>query len=133
MSYPTILNKYKQIDTIDIREDSLAENKQNYLETKINEKYDIIITNPPFNQAVEIIEKSINDVKDGGLVIMLLRLNFMGSKKRRLFWEKNKPSYIYVHSDRMSFTDDGKRDSIEYAHFVWIKNKQPEFAQIKII
>lgn len=50
---------------------------------------------------------------------MLLRLNFLGSKQRKEFWDKFPPKWIYVHHKRMSFTDNGATDSIEYAHFVW--------------
>ena len=33
------------------------------------------------------------------------------------------PKYIFVHHQRMSFTEDKKTDSIEYAHFVWQKRE----------
>ena len=48
----------------------------------------MIITNPPFNIALDIIKKAIDDVKVGGSVIMLLRLNFYGSAKRKEFLKK---------------------------------------------
>ena len=53
MSYPEALKRcgYTDIDTIDIREDSLAIIKGNYLEMDCKNIYDIIITNPPFNLA----------------------------------------------------------------------------------
>ena len=107
------------------REDSRAIIKGDYLKidckTGYNNGYDIIITNPLFSLALEIIKKAIEDVKDGGYVIMLLRLNFFGSKKRYQFWQENMPKYIFVHSERMSFTDDGETDSIEYMHAIWQK------------
>lgn len=40
-------------------------------------KYDVIITNPPFNQAQEFVEKCLEIVKPNGTVIMLLRTNFL--------------------------------------------------------
>ncbi|HBF3986180.1 TPA: hypothetical protein KOD80_004273 [Clostridioides difficile] len=43
------------------------------------------------------------------------------------------PKYIFVHNRRMSFTDDGKTDSIEYAHFVWQKGYNPKFSQLKVL
>jgi hypothetical protein len=73
-----------------------------------------IITNPPFNIAQENIEKSLEDVIVGGEVIMLLRLNFLGSQKRKTFWDSAPIKHIYVLSKRPSFTKDGKTDSIEY-------------------
>lgn len=135
MSYPEALKRcgYTDVDTIDIREDSLADIKGNYLEMDCKNKYDIIITNPPFNIAREIIEKALDDVKDGGYVIMLLRLNFFGSKARRDMWEKQMPKYSFIHSKRLGFTDDGKTDSIEYQHLVYQKGHYPEFTKTKVI
>ncbi len=135
MSYPEALKQYGycDIDTLDIREDSLADTKADYLTHDCKDKYNIIITNPPFNLAREIIEKALDDVKEDGYVIMLLRLNFFGSKARRDMWEKQMPKYSFVHSKRLSFTDDGKTDSIEYQHLVWQKGYYPEFTKLKVI
>lgn len=134
MSYPEALKAYNtKIDTIDIRQDSKAALKADYLQTDCKNKYGMIITNPPFNIALEVIKKAIDDVKDGGIVIMLLRLNFFGSKKRKQFWDYHMPEYTFVHHERMSFTDNGKTDSIEYCHMVWRKGYNPEFTLQKVI
>jgi len=125
MSYPTVIKEEFDplIMTIDIREDSLAELKADYLLEEIKApKPDIIITNPPFHLAKEIITKALDDVGNGRYVIMLLRLNFWGSKDRNQWLKDNMPKYCYIHGfPRMSFTKDGGTDSIEYAHFVWQK------------
>jgi len=135
MSYPLALKKtgFKNVDSIDIREDSQAELITNYLTYECNNKYDMIITNPPFNLAREIIEKALSDVKDGGYVIMLLRLNFFGSKARKDLWDNYFPTYSFVHHRRIGFTDDGKTDSIEYQHLVFIKGQKPQFCKLSII
>jgi len=124
MSYPYVINNTlgvaeTNIHTIDIRKDSLAKTKGDFLSMNVEKQYDITITNPPFNIALDIIQKAFEVTKDGGYVIMLLRLNFLGSQQRKQFWDKYKPKRIYVHHRRMSFTEDGSTDSIEYAHFVW--------------
>ena len=123
MSYPAVIKKLfgRNIDTIDIREDSRAAIKQDYLSTDCRNKYDIIITNPPWCLAMEFIKKAIEEVKENGVVIMLLRLNFLGSRERNEWLKANMPHEIYVHAKRMSFVDKGGTDSIEYAHFVWKK------------
>lgn len=124
MSYPTVIKELYpncEIKTLDIREDSLAEEKIDYLKSDMKDKYDVIITNPPFNIAREIITKSLYDVKEGGYVIMLLRLNFFGSKERRSFWIDNMPITTYIHTKRISFTK-GSTDSIEYCHMIWKKD-----------
>lgn len=137
MSYPEALKQtgvsLNNISTIDIREDSLAEIKADYLTYDCKNKYDVIITNPPFSLALPIIKKALNDVKNNGFVIMLLRLNFLEGKSRFNFWQQNMPKYIFVHHKRMSFTDDGKTDSIAYAHYCFQKGYCPEFAKIKVI
>jgi len=123
MSYPSVLNEYgfNNLITFDIREDSKAEFKLDYLTSISLDKYDVIITNPPFNLSMEFLKKALLDVREGGKVVMLLRLNYYGSKTRNEFLRNNMPSQCYVHGKRLSFTNDGKTDSIEYAHFVWTK------------
>lgn len=136
MSYPQFIKTILcggMIKTIDIREDSLAEKKGDYLKMKLSYQPHIIITNPPFNLAQEIITKALYDVKDGGYVIMLLRLNFFCSKARKQFWDKQLPALAYIHHRRMSFTEDGKTDSIEYMHAVWKKCYFPKHTKIKVI
>jgi hypothetical protein len=135
MSYPEAIIQNKGVIpyTIDIREDSLAELKTNYLTYDCKNKYDLIITNPPFNIAKDIIYKALDDVKDNGFVVMLLRLNYFGSKERKNLWEYHMPKYTFVHNRRISFVDNGATDSIEYAHYVWQKGYKPEFTMLKVI
>lgn len=148
MSYPSVLCNWGEnafrVRTMDIRADSRAEEKADYLTANISQAPDWIITNPPFSQALPIIEKALKDVKHGGYVIMLLRLNFLGTQGRKEFFRTNMPSRIYVHSSRMCFYPDGVKDpetgkikfptdSIEYAHFVWQGGVSPASATLKLI
>lgn len=140
MSYPKALREYyaipddwNGIKTIDIREDSLAETKCNYIETKLDYKPFLVISNPPFNQAMEFIKKALDDVEDGGYVAMLLRLNFLETKARKEFFDNYMPTWIFVHHKRMSFTDAGGTDSVAYCHMVWKKDDYPKFAKIRVI
>jgi hypothetical protein len=80
--------------------------------------FDVIITNPPFSLALDVIKKSL-ELAD--YVVMLLRLNFIGTTERHGFFRENMPD-IYVIPERPSF--DGKgADSIEYCWALW---SQPE-------
>jgi hypothetical protein len=79
--------------------------------------FDLAITNPPFSLALEFIEHALGFVHTGGEVAMLLRLNFLGSKKRAPFW-KSHPCDVYVIPKRPSFTGGGT-DSCEYMWAVW--------------
>ena len=135
MSYPEALRGRGAlfIQTNDIREDSLAEVKSDYIASEtIIDRADVIITNPPFNKAVEIIKKAQLEVKDGGYVIMLLRLNFFGSKEREEFWKDNMPVLTIVHRKRISFLK-GATDSIEYMHCVWTKGVNQNHTKLLII
>lgn len=136
MAYPYVLNNFgvnpESIETIDIRDDSNARLKEDFLFYDNNKKFDVIITNPPFNIAEEIINKSFKHVKDNGYVIMLLRLNFFGSKKRKIFWKDNMPILTFVHHERISFTN-GQTDSIEYMHCIWKKDVKQDFTKLIII
>ena len=141
MSYPEAIrdmfgqSAFDRVLTVDIREDSRAKVVRDYLELEFEEtdKPDLIITNPPFKDAQAIIEKSLKDVKKFGWVIMLLRLNFFGSISRKPFFEKYNPSYVYVRHRRMSFSENGKTDSIEYCHMCFQKGAHPEYTKLKVI
>ena len=126
--------KSDEVYTNDINPDSPAAMNQDYLQ--FNERwfnrYQTIITNPPFNIALDIIKKSLTDVIDGGEVIMLLRLNFLGSKKRHDFWQEFPPKIIYVLSARPKFINN-KSDSIEYAWFVWEKGYNCRHTELKVV
>lgn len=89
-----------------------------YLNTEY-QPVDCVITNPPFSLAKEFIEKSL---KEARVVIMLLRINFLESKKRRALWEEFPVDHLVVLSKRPSFTGDGKTDGTGYAWFIWDKD-----------
>lgn len=133
---------------IDIREDSHADVIMDYLtcEKENMSEHDIIISNPPFYLAEEFIRKSLEFVVDGGYVVMLLRLNFFGSKQRKQLFEEFMPESCYVHHKRINFIPDSMRsemkkeglkvpsgDSIEYAHFVWRKGSKNNFCKTFVI
>lgn len=126
MSYPKVLEEFDlPAESWDIREDSRADKKGiNFLDTIGKEEYDTVITNPPFNQATEFVEKALEHVADHGLVIMLQRLNWLGSQKRKQFWQTMPLAGVFIHSKRPGFDPENPNDtdSTEYAHFVFIKN-----------
>lgn len=132
MSYPKVLQEFwseARIVTMDIREDSPAQLHGDFLTVDDDKlkalKLDMIITNPPFSLAEEIIRKALEVVHPGGFVIMLLRLNFFGSKKRKDFFDSFMPCRAYVHRERMNFVEGESGDSIEYMHAVWTKDSLP--------
>ena len=113
-----------------------------------------IITNPPYKYAKEFVEKALQYVKPGNKVCMFLKVLFLESKSRRLFFEKNPIKTVYVSSSRIkcaingdfsltkevtktSLDKDGKTvtttkiekdgaSAVAYAWFVWEKGYQGE-------
>jgi len=126
-SYPTVLKEFgfNNLSSFDIRADSKAEHIAiDFLAIKDFEDANLIITNPPFDCSIEFTKKALNNVKENGHVVMLQRLNWLGSKKRKSFWNRAPLKQIYVHHKRASFYPElpNKKDSIEYAHFVFQKS-----------
>ena len=122
MQYPEALKRqgWNTIHTMDIREDSLAEIKHDFLQWDTSIDYDLIITNPPFAIAEEITRKALSLVDpESGKVIMLQRANWLGSASRDDFFTEYPPSLIVFHAKRPSFGGTSSTDSIEYAHFIW--------------
>jgi hypothetical protein len=63
---------------------------------------DLCITNPPYDIATDFLTKSLQEAR---CVAYLLRINYLGSAKRRDFLSRNRPSHLYVLSERPSFVD----------------------------
>lgn len=80
---------------------------------------DLYISNPPFSLAQEFIAKMLYERGPETVVAALLRVGFLGSRKRHEWWKTHKPDAIRVLSARPSFTGDGKTDNSEYAWFIW--------------
>jgi SAM-dependent methyltransferase len=88
---------------------------------------DIVIGNPPYSQAAEWV-RYFTSLRQGGrpnTVAFLLRLNFLGSAKKRLdILQGPMTPDVYVLSKRPSFTGDGKTDATEYGWFVWPRDRE---------
>ena len=95
--------------------------------------YDVAITNPPFSLAEQFARRMLTMADH---VVLLLRLNWIGSAKRCDFFEDHPPSRILVLPDRPCFarsTKTGKpqSDSCEYAWFYWNTSEVPRATTIE--
>lgn len=109
---------------------------QDYLTWNTNERFDFIITNPPYSLATEFIKKSISLLADNGTCCMFLKLQFLEGQKRKQLFKKYPPKYIYVFRKRMATwkngleknPDTGKKwsETICFAWFVWVKDSKTE-------
>lgn len=86
-----------------------------------------IITNPPYKYTTEFILKALKLVSVGGIVAMLLNLNYLSGKGRYAqIFSKYPPSKVYVFTGRVSCAKNGDFEhnsgsAINYAWFVWRK------------
>jgi len=81
--------------------------------------FDVIITNPPYSCAKELIEFifKINKNKNTK-IITLLRTAFLESKIRYDFWQKYPLNGLYTLSKRPSFFNK-RTDATSYSWFIW--------------
>lgn len=104
-------------------------------------QFDAVITNPPFERALEFVQKSLQVTKRGGYVAMFLKITFLEGVKRKAFFEKYPPSDILVFSSRQNplrngeaVDENGKpwRSTVCYAWFIWHKgyNQHPRVGWI---
>lgn len=99
-----------------------------FLKADIYEVFDgDIVTNPPYNVALDFIKKALDVVKPGKKVAMLLKIQFLEGKKRKDFFSKFPPRTIYVSRSRIRCAPNGDFDNFRngsticYAWYVWEK------------
>lgn len=91
-----------------------------------------ILTNPPYDKAVEFCKHSLDCVDNGRLVVMLMRIQFLEGKKRKEFFKKNPPKFVFVSSSRLllaknaDFEKYNKPSANCYAWYVWEKGYKGE-------
>ena len=128
----------KRVTALEIREEELESLTKcsdkviigDYLQIDMESKYDIIIGNPPYSNAIEFVNKSLELLEENGVLIFLLRTAFLESKSRYSFWQEHPVSGLYVLSKRPSFTGKGT-DATSYSWFIW--DKQTNNQYIKVI
>lgn len=107
----------------------------NFLEWETDEKFDGIISNPPYSLAKEFVEKGMDLLEEEGQMAMFLKVQFLEGAKRKELFEKYPPKYIYIFRNRMATwnngneTDEnGKRWATTMCHawFVWEKGSKSE-------
>jgi predicted RNA methylase len=82
----------------------------------------LIICNPPYSKAQEFIDQAFKWQRTDHTTItaVLLRLNFLGSQKRKDWWQHQyETPRIRILSHRPSFEGTKGTDSTEYAWFIW--------------
>lgn len=84
------------------------------------QRYDLVITNPPFRAAEEFVHYGRSRLRPGGHLALFLRLGFLGGQARKALWLQHPLTELYAMSQRASFRpDSSSTDWYEYAWFVW--------------
>jgi len=123
LEYARTITKRATLDLTDITDQGCGARIGNFLEMDFARKYDLIIGNPPYVLAQEFVDtaRPLLRGKYSKLVLML-RINFLGSQKRAAWHRKWMPS-IYVTPKRPRFNEGKRTDSCEYAWIVWDNNR----------
>jgi hypothetical protein len=79
--------------------------------------FDWVISNPPFNRAKEILPLALGNCNIG--MVMLLRLNYLEPCLNRIQWLQANPPKRVIVLPRISFTGDGKTDSVTACWIIW--------------
>ena len=98
-----------------------------FLKYNIKDYKGSIITNPPYNRALEFVQHSLDCIADNELVCMFLKLTFCEGQKRRELFDSNPPVRVWVSSSRISCAPNGDFTKINgsascYAWFIWQKS-----------
>ena len=87
------------------------------------------VSNPPFSCALPIVQQAVRCSVDG--VAMLLRLSFLEPTKDRGPWLAEHPPTRVIVLPRISFTGDGKTDSVTCAWLAW--ERGVKYQQIVVV
>lgn len=83
----------------------------------------MVVSNPPFSLAFEFLQAGLQLAPT---VIMLVRLNWLGSDVRSRFFRTLPPRRVLVLTPCPSFVK-GKTDACEYAWIYWCRAKTPSW------
>lgn len=129
-------NHSKNITAIDIVDRGYPNTiVTDFLNYQTEKRYDGIITNPPYSLAKEFVEKGMELLTDNGQMLMFLKIQFLEGAKRKDFFKKYPPKYIYVFTNRMATWNNGEAldpkgkrwaTTICHAWFIWEKNSITE-------
>lgn len=93
--------------------------------------WDWVVTNPPFSVAAEIVPLAFKYAQTG--IAMLLRLSYLEPVENRGSWLHDNPPNTLIVLPRISFTGDGKTDSVTCAWMIWRKPVSHGFYAQRII
>lgn len=101
-----------------------------FLTWETDQKFDLVIGNPPFSLAEDFIWKSWELLDDEtGILVFFLRMAFLESNARyQSLWKPLPPSFVTILIERVTFYDEEDKiamNGIPYAIYTWRKGLNP--------
>lgn len=122
-----VLNGYEFVWRNDLDQTRVAHTHQDARTFNFSSEAELAVTNPPFNQAFDILKNLHPQVP---VIALLLRLTFLEPTKDRGPWLAKYPPNKLIVLPRYSFTGDGKTDSVTCAWMIWDKYLSGENAVV---
>lgn len=114
---PFLTNDIDQYVLADFHLDMAAESAVGWLSEQ--HSFDWAVTNPPFNLAFPMLKTLLPYAHSG--VAFMVRLSFLEPTFERGAWLAEHPPDLVIVLPRMSFTGDGRTDSVTCAWNCWYK------------
>jgi len=116
-----LLNKGYTVTSRDLFERGFGETGKDFLFMPEPKTFENVITNPPYNLALEFAEAAL--LVTTKKVAMLMKIQFLEGVKRKEFFKRSPLKTVWVFSKRVTLTKpewEGKNKGfITYAWFVW--------------
>lgn len=116
----------KKVISTDIVDRGFGQVKDFFSASKLPEGCKCIFTNPPYNAATEFVTHALRLIEgdNAGVVVMLLKTQFLETKKRyEKIFKDNPPQYMFQFVRRVScFRNDvpsNEGSAMPFAWFVW--------------
>jgi len=115
-----------KITSSDLIDRGYGKGNIDFLKLGLEQKWDCIITNPPFKLSQEFIEKGLQ--LSNKYVIMFAKIQLLEGVARRKLFDKFPPKYIYVFTNRVNplrngspVDEKGKKwaSTMCFAWFIW--------------
>lgn len=124
-------DKWKPMICGDAQERQTWREAENIISDGVEGGIDWVVTNPPFNAAAVIVPTAFEYARKG--IAMLLRLSFLEPVEDRGGWLNRHPPTVLIVLPRISFTNNGKTDSVTCAWMVWRKAALNDYPQRIIV
>ena len=109
---------------------------KDFLTVDPKEKFDCIVTNPPYSLAEEFIRHGMDFLGVGGQMCMFLKVQFLEGVGRKKLFDEFPPKYVYVFRKRANTLKNGETVNpdtgkpwstvICFAWFIWEKGSKTE-------